>query len=315
MTISVVLPVYNGLKYLKQSIDSVLKQSLKDFELLICDDCSTDETYSFIQGYKDPRILLFRNDKNLGLFATLNFLCIKAQGTIIKLWSQDDIMNLQCLEEVQRFHVENPQIGFSYSDREIIDDNNKLVINNRIDNTPAIISPELHDRIAFFTGSIAGNISNVAIDKNKLEKVGWFNEKMKISADFEMWVKLSQTDPVGRIAKPLIKLRNHSGQLSRSSKYYILHLLEDKIVYEKLLERTPLENKPRALWVLKRTKYVFYFSLMIHMFYKGDFKTSKIFFKELSKMDDIKSLTYTWIKKKLLKQDILKGYHPISPRL
>lgn len=303
------------MKYLKQSIDSVLQQTFIDFELLICDDCSTDGSYNFIKTYNDYRICLTRNEKNLGLFPTLNLLCKSAKGTIIKLWTQDDIMNPECIGEVIKFHSAHPEIGFSYSDREIIDENNNKIIRSKIDNTPEIISPYLHDQIAFFTGSIAGNISNVAIFQDKLKKAGWFNESMKISADFDMWVKLSADAPVGRINKDLIKLRDHSEQLSRSAKHYILHLQEDKQVYNNLLQRALPENKNQAVWVLKRTKHVYYFNLMIHMLYKKDLKSARLFLKELSDMDSIAGLIIRWIKKRIFKIDLLKGNHPIDSYL
>lgn len=312
VAISVVLPVYNGMKYLKQSVDSVLKQTLIDFEFLICDDCSTDSSYTFIKSYNDHRIQLTRNEKNLGLFPALNSLCKLATGKIIKLWAQDDVMSPECLEEVIRMHLNHPEIGFSYSDREIIDANDNVIINLHNDDTPEIISPHLHDQIAFFTGSIAGNISNVAIFKAKLKEAGWFNENMKISADFDMWVKLSAHHPVGRINKELIQLRDHSEQLSRSSKHYILHLQEDKQVYKILLQRASPEKKKHNVWVLKRTKYIYYFNLMLHMIIKKDLKSAGLFFKELSELDNISELTLRWIKKRILKTDILKNYNPLQ---
>lgn len=315
VTISVVLPVYNGMKYLKQSVDSVLKQTLIDFEFLICDDCSTDSSYTFIKSYNDQRIRLTRNEKNLGLFPALNSLCKLATGKIIKLWAQDDIMNPQCLEEVMQMHLNHPEIGFSYSDREIIDENDNVIINLHNDDTPEIISPYLHDQIAFFTGSIAGNISNVAIFKAKLEKAGWFNENMKISADFDMWVKLSANEPVGRINKELIKLRDHSEQLSRAAQHYILHLQEDKQVYNNLLQRAAPEKKEHNIWVLKRTKYVYYFNLMMHLIIKKDFKSAVLFLKELSELDNISGLIIRWMKKRIFKIDILKSYNPLKSYL
>ena len=90
--IAVVLPVYNGMKYLRESVQSVLTQSLQDFDFLICDDHSTDGSWEYLQQLQDARIQLFRNEANRGLFPTLNFLSRKAERDIIKLWSQDDII-------------------------------------------------------------------------------------------------------------------------------------------------------------------------------------------------------------------------------
>ena len=70
--ISIVLPTYNGTKYIRQSIDSVLSQTLKDFELIIVDDCSTDNTKEVVSAYTDQRIRYIRNEQNLRLPGTLN---------------------------------------------------------------------------------------------------------------------------------------------------------------------------------------------------------------------------------------------------
>src|SRR5688572_16773922 len=88
--ISVILPVYNGGEYLKQSVESVLTQSLNNFELLILDDCSTDGSWSYLQSLDDNRIELYRNEKNKGLFYNLNFLIKASNSPLVKLWAQDD---------------------------------------------------------------------------------------------------------------------------------------------------------------------------------------------------------------------------------
>jgi glycosyltransferase involved in cell wall biosynthesis len=125
--ISVILPVYNGEAYLKKAIDSVLSQSFIDFEFIICDDASGDSSINIIKSFEDDRIQLIQNQMNMGLFATLNRLVKMAKGKLIKLWSQDDIMLKNCLEEIVSFHKKYPTISFSYSDRYIIDENDRII--------------------------------------------------------------------------------------------------------------------------------------------------------------------------------------------
>ena len=71
--ISIILPVYNGEKYLKICVDSVLNQTYSNFEFLIIDDCSTDSSWEYLNSLTDRRVKLFRNEKNKGLFFNLNF--------------------------------------------------------------------------------------------------------------------------------------------------------------------------------------------------------------------------------------------------
>jgi glycosyltransferase involved in cell wall biosynthesis len=168
LEITVVLPVYNGMRYLEKNIASVLNQSFKEFEFLITDDCSTDGSWQYLNLLSDPRIRLSRNEKNHGLFPTLNSLCKRRRAGIIKLWSQDDVMKPNCLEEV-KFHHKYPQISFSYSNREHIDGEGKTLPSDDWMDKHLNTFRGLHDRIALYTGSIAGNIANVSIAKDKLK--------------------------------------------------------------------------------------------------------------------------------------------------
>lgn len=307
--IAVVLPVYNGMKYLALAVESVLRQSHTDFIFLICDDCSKDGSWDYLQSLADPRISLYRNETNRGLFPTLNFLCRTADARIIKLWSQDDIMNPGCLAETVAFHRKYPGISFSYSDREHIDENGAPCHSDDLeDYTPEYIPRQLHDKIALYTGSIAGNIANVAIVKEKLAEAGYFDESMIIAGDFDMWVKLTKNYDIGRIPKPLIRLRDHSGQLSRSFEYYIRHIKEEKKVFADLFERVspPLNIFGRRN--IKWRKNPLYFSFMLQAARKKKWNFVKEFSKELSEYDSIPLLAGRWVILKLRRLLGIKGH-------
>ncbi|MDQ6756570.1 MAG: glycosyltransferase [Bacteroidota bacterium] len=299
--ISVILPVYNGGDYLVSSVQSVLGQSLKNFELLILDDCSTDDSWNYISNIKDPRVSIFKNKSNEGLFFSLNFLVTKSKSCLIKLWAQDDIMYTNCLKSFVEFHQKHPRIGFSYSGRDMIDEKGAIKKSGNIDNTPEIVSTDLHARIAFYTGSIAGNIANVCINREALHKVGLFNEQMKISADFDMWVRLAKDHDTGFLRDKLVQLRDHAGQLSQNESYYINHVKEDLLVYRNLLSyvNTQIGNEGKLL--LRNHKLVFYYTLMVKALMKGRTTTAHKFYKELSKTDNIFILSISFIRAKAFK--------------
>lgn len=299
-SITIVLPVYNGIEFLELSVISVLKQKYSDFEFLIIDDNSSDGSWEYLQTLSDKRITLYRNEKNKGLFYNLNFLINISKTPIIKLWSQDDIMYPICIEEVIFFHNKYPDIGFSYSDRHYINDLNELLKNNLTDNTPELISTALHAKIAFFTGSIAGNIANVAISKSVLDEVGPFNESMIISGDFEMWVRLARNHKVGFLKKPLVQLRNHKGQLSGQEQYYIYHLREDIEAYKILFNYISLAQKVEGKKILREKKILFYYTLMLKAFFKGKFKLGYNFLQLLGYFDNIFLITWCYFKYRIL---------------
>lgn len=301
-TIAILLPVYNGGEYLKLSVQSVLQQEYSNFEFIIVDDCSTDGSREWLRTIKDDRIKYFENPLNQGLFKNLNQMVSTTNASLIKLWAQDDIMYPNCIAEVVAFHSRNPSIGFSYTGRDIIDENGTIKPNDKIDNTPEIISTELHARIAYYTGSIAGNIANVCISREALNNVGLFKEDMKISADFDMWVRLAEHYNTGFINKKLIKLRDHSGQLSRNEKYYINHVKEDLEVFKYLDGYVTSSIKKDGHILMRYNKLAFYYTLMVKAAIKGQVGNFLEYMKLLTGYDNFFKLSFVYCKAKFLKQ-------------
>ena len=126
--ISVVMSVYNGEKYLRDSIDSILGQTFKDFEFIIIDDGSTDSTLKIIKDYRDPRIVLISR-KNKGLAESLNEGIKKAKGTYIVRQDADDISNEDRIKKLfEKFIVYFfaaaiiiPGLGFLHSQFSILE--------------------------------------------------------------------------------------------------------------------------------------------------------------------------------------------------
>jgi glycosyltransferase involved in cell wall biosynthesis len=297
--ISVVLPVYNGGQHLQQSVQSVLSQKLTNFELLIVDDCSTDGSLEYLQSLRDKRVQLFTNEQNTGLFYNLNFLIGKSKASLIKLWAQDDIMHTHCLGTFADFYNQHPNIGFIYSQRDIIDEAGNVKDLGVVDSTPAIISPDLHAGIAYFIGSITGNISSVCISRKAFDEVGLFNEQMKISADFEMWVRLARNHDTGFINDHLLQLRDHGGQLSRNESLYINHLLEDLEVYRYLDSYVPVHLKREGKKLMRHHKLVFYYTLMVKALLKGNINTAYLFYKGLSAYDNFFRMSISFLHAKM----------------
>lgn len=109
--VTVLMPVYNGAPYLAEAIRSILQQTFTDFEFLIIDDGSTDESVAVIQSICDSRIRLVLNDMNMGLVATLNRGLGLARGEYIARMDQDDISRSARLSKQVSFMDKNPRIG------------------------------------------------------------------------------------------------------------------------------------------------------------------------------------------------------------
>jgi len=269
--ISVVLPVHNGEQYLRESIDSVLLQAYPNFEFIIWDDHATDSSAQIIDSYQDSRIRRFANERNLGLFKTLNRAIAEAKGDWIRLWSQDDQMKPNCLAEESDFIRHHPTVGMIYCAVDLIDQNGDIIMLSPRFATPDVVSPELAAQIMFFHGSIAGNIANVTLKKSVLDEVGPFREDMWISGDFEMWVRLSEKYPLGFLEKSLIKLRAHKGQFSRAKGSYTTSIGEDQFIYAALMNRLPPELSNYSRKYHRWHRGPMYWHHMVRCFLARDF--------------------------------------------
>ncbi|MBN1250745.1 MAG: glycosyltransferase [Bacteroidales bacterium] len=291
--ISVILPVFNGIKYLEKSVYSVINQDFNDFEFLICDDFSNDGSYEYLKSLNSSKIKLFRNSENIGLFPTLNILIKKCNSPLIHLWAQDDIMLPNCLEETVKFHEKFQNINFSFSRLQSIDEKDNLV---RKPDTFAhkTISAEGHAISSILYGSIAGNISNVCIVKKAVENIGYFNEKMKYVGDFEMWCKLSKNTAIGMNGKILVHVRQHSGQYSRNIEASYYKLQETINVYACFLDTIKPELRKKAKRALKWKIYPSYFTQFLFILKNKKLSLAFKYLRFINKYNFIPFLVFKW---------------------
>lgn len=284
--ISIVLPFWSGERYLNESIDSVLAQEYTDYEFLICDDASPDNSIRIVESKQDARIRFFKNNTNQGMFKTLNMLIRQSRAEFIRLWTHDDIMKPHCLKEEIEFYKNHPEIGFCYCACDIINEKGIVVMNAPEDKSPDIIPPELAAQIMFYHGTIAANFSTAMIKRDVLDYVGLFRGDMRVAGDFEMWVRISKKYPIGFIRQPLIYLRSHRGQFSYRKGMGVVFIREDQEIIPALIERLPPEIIPYAKVYSRWQQYTQYAHSMIRCFLSGDFKTGLNTYREIRKLDN-----------------------------
>ena len=125
--IDILLATYNGEKYLKDQLDSILNQTYNNFRLLISDDCSTDKTRNILEEYKnkDNRIELFFQKNNLGVIRNFEFLLNKVENKYYMFSDQDDIWKEFKIEKSVK-KIEESDSDLVYSDLEVVDENLKV---------------------------------------------------------------------------------------------------------------------------------------------------------------------------------------------
>lgn len=112
---SILMANYNNAKFVADAIESVLRQTYKDWELIVIDDCSTDSSVEIIQSYQDERINFYRNEKNIGKIGVLKKGVALASAEIVGILDSDDALAENALEEMIKAYREHPECGFIYS--------------------------------------------------------------------------------------------------------------------------------------------------------------------------------------------------------
>jgi glycosyltransferase involved in cell wall biosynthesis len=256
--VSIILPVYNGSRYLRDSIESVLCQTFTHFEFVICDDGSLDDSREIIASYPDARIRFLQNGTNRGLFPTLNRLVDEAQGDLIRLWSQDDRMEVNCLDVEVDFWQRHPALGMCYCGWEVIGASGEPIASPKNDETPEVIEPWLANQISFYYGCMPGNIATVSVRKSVLREIGPF-APLRIAGDFEMWARIFETYSIGRVPSPLVKLRSHAGQYSRWTDSGVYWMKECEPIHRQLARWFPAELQGHVSRYRDRRTRVQYF--------------------------------------------------------
>jgi len=198
--ISVVMPVYNSEKYVSEAIKSILKQTFKDFELIIIDDCSTDKTFKIINEYtkQDTRIKYFRNQQNLGCTASLNKGLKHAKGKYLARMDADDVSHKERFKE----QVKILDKGYDLVGTNIIfvdEKGKKKGTRKYSEDIKKIIrleSPLAHPSTMFRTSF--------------LKKTGTYNEKYYSAQDYDLWIRFYLNNAkITNIQKELLKYRLH----------------------------------------------------------------------------------------------------------
>jgi glycosyltransferase involved in cell wall biosynthesis len=214
MKFSIVMPTFNGMKYLGQAVESVLSQNYKDWELIISDDGSTDGTRDYISGLKDPRVRVHLQPKNLNIFGNLNFLFGQACGEITQIVCQDDyFVSQDSLDKIaNQWSSLPPEVAFLRMNH--MHEKNKGLA--RYEDLPPIVSPRDSDLLFFIFGCIPGNLSNVSVRTSAVKDAGWFRTDLPYAGDFEFWSRLGHSHPWAISSEKVLQVRGHAGQASKT---------------------------------------------------------------------------------------------------
>lgn len=268
--ISIIMPVKNEEKYIFDSIQSVLSQTYKNFELIIIDDGSTDKTFEIVKSIKDDRIRLFQKE-NSGLIDQLNFGLKEAKGEYIARMDADDQISPEKLEEQMQFLINNKNIHLVGTNFYFIDETGEIVMQKKL--------PEHHKDIEFMMPFIDSVLhSSILTYKKVLIDSGGYNKEYFCAEDDELFLRLlSLGYKMYNIQKPFYKYR----LVDKPYGYYETQ----KVNYYKCGIKY-LENQ------YKEKDGEYYLRMGLLEYYRGSIKKSRL--------NLLKCLKYKNIKKKFL---------------
>ena len=204
--VTVLMPVYNGERFLKEAIQSILNQSFKDFEFLIINDGSTDSSVDIINKFDDPRIRLIHNEKNINVEATLNRGLDLAEGEYIARMDADDVALQNRLEKQVSFMDSNPEIGVCGS---------AIHLFGQVEHD--IRNPQTHEEIqcSLLFNNVIAHPSTI-LRKSFFDKFKLKYETFRYAEDLELWNRSSFLFKLHNLPDILLNYRINNGSVSQT---------------------------------------------------------------------------------------------------
>lgn len=207
--VSVLIPAYNYAHYLTEAIESVLTQSFEDFELVIIDNCSTDNTKDIVYNYAkdDSRVVFIENNENIGMFRNYNQALLHARGEYIKFLNADDKFHPEILEKFVRILDEHQDISLVTSHRQYFQNGSDIQKTefSGIQNGKEMILLAL-SKINFI-----GEPTTVMFRKKNLN-LGLFDTSLIFFADLDMWLRQLSVGNLYIVDEVLSYVRRHDTQ-------------------------------------------------------------------------------------------------------
>jgi len=263
---SVIIPAYNAMTYLPETLDSVLNQTFTNFEVLIINDGSTDHIIPWIAEVTDPRVQLI-SQENQGVSLARNTGIANAQGEYIAFLDADDLWEATKLEKQVRCLDTEPEVGLVYTWTQLVDEHGEPTGVKYNSHLEGVVWQQI------LVGDIVCSGSSAMVRRSCFEVAGVFDPDLSSAADFDMWTRIAAHYPFALIKEYLLYYRQTSTTMSRNH----LKMMQDlHITFEKRFQSVPLE-----LLHLKNIAYAgMYRGIAWKSMYEGDYKGANVYCKQ-----------------------------------
>jgi glycosyltransferase involved in cell wall biosynthesis len=205
--VSVILPVYNGARFIAKAITSILDQTFRNFEFIIIDDGSTDKTVSIINSFRDNRIILLRNSTNLGIVESLNKGIRHAQGDYVCRMDADDISMESRFDQQVKYLENNQNIAVVGSQIILIDECDLEIGKIKYPITSQEIRRSIFIHNPFAHGA-------TMIRARVLSECGLYDQRYLHNEDYDLWLRIGTKYRLANLSVPLLKRRIHISSIT-----------------------------------------------------------------------------------------------------
>ena len=260
--VTVVIPAYNAMAYLSETVSSVLAQSFTDFELLIVNDGSTDQIDDWAAALPDPRVRLIAQE-NQGLPGARNTGIREAQGQYIAFLDADDLWESTKLEKQMQCLQANADVGVVYTWTLLVDEMGQP--------TGRVFASQAEGNVwqQLLETDVISNGSSAIVRRECFETVGDFDRTLTSAEDLDMWLRIAVHYPFAVVKEPLTLYRQYASSMSKNRQRMLQNL---RTVIEKAFQAAPMET----LHLRSRA----YASITLNQAWwsigEGDYKTAKV---------------------------------------
>ncbi len=255
--VSICIPTFNSENYLREAIESALRQNDQDLEIVIVDNCSTDHTGTLVKDFQkrgDRRIRFYKNDHNIGLAGNFNKCLEYAKGEYIKFLCSDDLLLPECIERMAAALDAHQSVSLVCSGRLILNRNGEKLGFKGYLSAETIIRGSSATRRCLFGKNYIGEPTAVMFRKRDMGR--YFREDLPQLMDMEMWFHLLEQGDLLNIGAPLCAIRLHSGQMTHTNKESG-KLIDDNVkLFDEYSQKSYLEITP--LLMMKRRMLMTY---------------------------------------------------------
>ncbi|MFQ3189793.1 MAG: glycosyltransferase involved in cell wall biosynthesis [Paraglaciecola sp.] len=212
--VSVIIPMFNAQNFILETLKNLFLQTFNDFEVVIINDGSTDNSFSLVKQVDDPRIVLIEQ-KNSGVSVARNTAIMHARGEFVAFLDADDLWHTAKLDIQVKQLEHHPDIDFCYTDRDLFDDIEDLNLSVEVDSD----SIEKQQLFPLLLKHNHIHCSSVMVRRTIFAKIGLFDVMLAASEDSDLWIRAAKSNTVLRIASVLSFYRRHDTNTINSIKF------------------------------------------------------------------------------------------------